>query len=80
MSTDGRSQAESVAEWYMRHKGYLDVVPNACEKIPDLPCWYFYYELPDGRLELEVFWSGTEWQTCVTTFAPSGPKVDSSSR
>jgi hypothetical protein len=60
---------EFVAQYYMRHKGYPDVRPFRIEKLRETPCWYFYYDLPEGELELEVFWNSTDWEAMVTCFS-----------
>lgn len=58
------------ARLYMNHKGYPDARPHEVDKLEDEPCWYFYYELPDGDLELEVLWdkSQEDWVCTVTSF------------
>lgn len=58
-----------IAEHFMRHKGY-DKKPHSVEKLEDQPCWYFYYDLPEGELELEVFYDQDEddWEVTVTAF------------
>lgn len=63
-------QARAAAQ-YMMHKG-LDVQPVDVQKLDGAPCWYFYYELPEGNLELEVYWNGREWNSLVTTFTLAG--------
>lgn len=62
------SPQEQVARQFMEHKGYLNVEPTEIDELDGTPCWYFLYELPEGSLELEVFWNGREWETTVTTF------------
>ena len=58
-----------VAQQFMDHKGLGHLEPNGIEELEDQPCWYFYYMLPEGDLELEVFWDEREgWQVTVTTF------------
>lgn len=59
---------EQAAQQFMAWKGLPDELPVEIEKLADQPCWYFYYELPEGDLELEVNWTGREWQTTVTAF------------
>ena len=60
-----------VAQEFMTRKGYRDLFPVDMEFLEgDDHCRYFYYELPEGDLELEVSWnpkSGT-WDTMVTAF------------
>lgn len=61
---------EVIAAEYMEHKG-LDARPFSVEKLDGQDCWYFYYELEDGRLELEVYYNKreSEWETTVTGFS-----------
>lgn len=59
---------EQVAALFMKHKGYSGLGPYHQEKLDGQPCWYFYYDLPEGILELEVSWDGAEWDAYVTTF------------
>jgi hypothetical protein len=68
MTPDLRTREAKVAQDYMRRKGYPQVRPHLVEKVQEIPCWYFYYDLPDGDLELEVFWDKGEWNTYVTAF------------
>lgn len=58
------------ARQYMTHKGLGDEEPVDIQKLDGQDCWYFTYELPEGDLELEVFWDEPrmEWQMVVTTF------------
>lgn len=66
-----------VARYYMTHKGYPDLEPAAVTKLEGQDCWYFYYRLPDGQLELEVLYDHDQkdWVTAVTAFSaePNGP-------
>lgn len=57
-----------VARNFMARKGYGNTEPIDVEKLDGSPCWYYLYHLPEGKLELEVFWNGKEWETTVTTF------------
>ncbi len=59
-----------VAHDFMRHKGLGHLTPQDVDKIEDQPCWYFYYQLPEGDLELEVYYDAEdrEWDCKVTTF------------
>lgn len=61
---------EQVAQQFMEHKGYGDFEPYDVEKLDGVPCWYFLYQLPEGTLELEVFWNPEleEWEANVSTF------------
>lgn len=59
-----------IAQHFMRETKGLDVTPYDVEKLELLPCWYFYYELPQGDLELEVFFDepDDDWKVAVTAF------------
>lgn len=59
-----------VAQQYMAHKGYPDLEPIDVHKVEGQFCWYFYFKLPEGLLELEVFWDTDkqEWFRGVTAF------------
>jgi hypothetical protein len=58
------------AQHFMERKGLGHLEPFDVEKLDDQPCWYFYYDLPEGQLELEVFWDPRDgWETTVTTFS-----------
>lgn len=58
-----------VAQQFMEHKGLGELKPYDMEKLDSTPCWYFYYELPEGTLELEVYWSERKgWEPLVTAF------------
>lgn len=64
---DLRTRQGKAAQAYMERKGYKDLRPHDVLKIEGVPCWYFYYRLPEGGLlELEVFWedteTGTQWR------------------
>lgn len=65
---DLRTRQAKAAQAYIRHKGYPDVVPCDVIEIEGQPCWYFYYDLPDGYLELEVQWLNGDWAWSVTAF------------
>lgn len=56
----------------MEHKGYPGIEPFDVQHLDGKPCWYFIYQLPEGTLELEVFWNGRAWETTVTTFTLAG--------
>ena len=57
------------ARLFMQHKGLGGLKPFDFDKLDNQPCWYFYYNLPEGKLELEVSWDpAAGWTTCVTTF------------
>lgn len=65
---DLRTREAKAAQAFIRRKGYADVVPEDVIKIEGDLCWYFYYDLPDGYLELEVAWENEAWQYTVTAF------------
>lgn len=71
MTHDPMSPEARVAAQFMEHKG-LHVEPYAVEQLDGQACWYFYYALPEGDLELEVAWDGAEWNALVTTFTLAG--------
>lgn len=54
--------ADEVAAKYMAHKGYPNLVPTGIEKVEGMPCWYFTYDLPECRLELEIEWVDGDWR------------------
>lgn len=61
-----------VAQHFMDRKGLGHFKPVDVEQLDDQPCWYFLYEMPDGTLELEVFYDAErmEWECVVSTFTP----------
>lgn len=61
---------ETAARVFMEHKGYPRARPFEVDKLEGQPCWYFYYDLPEGRLELEVSWDERvqDWRLLVTGF------------
>lgn len=61
---------DQVAQDFMARKGYPGIEPYDVTKLEGQDCWYFYYQLPEGALELEVFYDATrrDWQTTVTAF------------
>lgn len=62
-----------VAQQFMEHKGLGHLEPFDIEKLDDQPCWYFCYQLPEGVLELEVYYDPDEqWKVTVTTFTLAG--------
>jgi hypothetical protein len=69
MTIDLSTPQAQAAEHFMRHKGLGNLRPHDVEQLEDQPCWYFYYELPEGELELEVAYEvGEGWECMVTTF------------
>jgi hypothetical protein len=65
---DLRTRQAKAAQAYIQHKGYANVMPERVIQIEGDLCWYFYYDLPDGYLELEVAWEKGDWQYTVTAF------------
>lgn len=61
-------QAERAAAEFMRHKGYGSVTPVEIEEVEGIDVWYFYYDLAEGALELEVEWDGSKWLWGVMDF------------
>jgi hypothetical protein len=61
---------ELVAKDFMSRKGYPELVPTETERVADSYCWYFYYDLPEGELDLEVTWNPEtrEWFAQVMDF------------
>lgn len=68
-SVDMETPQAQIAQHFMRHKGE-DVAPYAMQKLEGQACWYFYYHLEQGVLELEVSWDARreDWNTLVTAF------------
>ena len=64
------SPQEAAAQRYMTRKGYPDAKPYATDKIEDMTCWYFSYRLPDGDLELDVYFDHgkDDWVFTVSNF------------
>lgn len=67
---DERGPEDAAADYYLAHKGYPDARPVRKYEAEPGRCWYFYYVLPDGDLELEVSWDGG-WDFAVA-FRPGG--------
>lgn len=68
---DSETPQARVAQLFMEHKGLGSVQPYTFEKVEGEPTWYYYYDLPEGKLELEVAWDGGAWDTVVTSFTLS---------
>lgn len=77
MTDDAETPQARAAQLFMDHKGLGEIKPYRDEKIEDEYCWYFYYRLPEGTLELEVAWEDDEWNTTVTSFTIDPPPPDS---
>lgn len=71
MLIDPHSPQATVARQFMNHKG-LDVEPFEIERVEGQPLWYAYYKMPEGVLELEIWYEAKtdEWDTQVTSFSP----------
>ena len=73
VSTEQRSAHRIIADDFMAKKG-LDITPYDSEPLEgDADCVYFYYRLPQGTLELEVFYDRArdDWDVAVTSFPAS---------
>lgn len=68
MPPDLRTRHAKAAQAYLKRKGYDDPRPHGVIPIEDDQCWYFYYELPDGNLELEVAFDG-DWKFRASSFS-----------
>lgn len=53
MIPDLRTRPSKTAQEFMRKKGY-DLRPIHFLKIVDQDVWYYYYDLDEGLLELEI--------------------------
>jgi hypothetical protein len=51
---DLRTKEAKAAQDFMWKKGYPEIRPLGVVQVESQPCWYYYYELPEGVLELEV--------------------------
>lgn len=65
---DMRTREARAAQQYMQRKGYGDVKPYGVIPVEDQNVWYYYYNLPEGTLELEVCQLNGEWRWHVTAF------------
>lgn len=67
---DLSSPQARIAQHFMRETKGIHVEPHEVDKLDDQPCWYFYYTLPQGELELEVSYDADEddWTVIVTAF------------
>jgi len=69
---DLRTRQAKAAQAYVHRKGFPHAVPVDVIEIIGDTCWYFYYSLPDGCLELEVAWDDGAWNYAVTAFLEDG--------
>jgi len=51
---DLRTRESKAAQEYMSKKGYEEIRPLGVASVEDDECFYYYYEVPEGILELEV--------------------------
>jgi len=73
--------AERAASEFMRHKGYGRARPDRVETVDGQDdIWYFFYELHEGTLELEVEWTGEKWSWDVMDFIHREGTLASSGR
>lgn len=72
MRLESETPQSRAARQFMAHKGLAEVEPVREEKLEGQSCWYYEYDLPEGKLELEVFWNGRSWETTVVTFTLAG--------
>lgn len=63
---DPTSPETLAATAFMEHKGYTSS-PMGVEDVNET-CWYFYFEVPEGLIELEVEYARRQWRCAVTTF------------
>lgn len=54
-TADMRTRHAKTAQEFMSDKGYPDIRPVGVTQVEEDECWYYYYHLPEGLLELEVF-------------------------
>jgi hypothetical protein len=69
VAVDLTTPQAQIAQHFMQHKG-IEVEPHDVEQLHGQPCWYFYYQLPQGELELEVAYDAgrDDWNVSVTCF------------
>lgn len=73
LKPDLRTREAKSAQEYMEHKGYGHLKPIGVIPIEDDSCWYFYYQLPDHLLELEVSTDDLGgYRRIVTALVPKG--------
>lgn len=71
LGVDLARNATDVAHWYMAHKGFRDASLVETTKLQDVSCWYFYYVLDEGDVELEVHYGDDLTpRVRVTTYTP----------
>lgn len=69
-TADLRTRHAKVVQEYMAGKGYPEIRPLGLIAIENDECWYYYYLLPEGLLELEVFRDPKtdRWHRSVASF------------
>lgn len=66
---DPHASQTRAAMAFMAHKGYPGQAPLGVEVVEGAdPSWYFYFEVPEGLIELEVEHDGDEWWCSVVGF------------
>lgn len=70
MSIDLSTPHARMAQHFMREVKGLNIAPHRVEPLEGSDCWYFYYRLPQGDLELEVYFNARkqDWDVSVTAF------------
>lgn len=62
------SPQDEVARDFMQQRGYTQD-PIEIEKVDGQTCWYYVYDVPEGELEIEVYWSSDYgWDVSVSSF------------
>lgn len=69
-TADLRTRHGKTAQEFMAVKGYPNIRPVGVQAVEEQECWYYYYELPEGLLELEVYWDpdSEQFKRRVTAF------------
>lgn len=70
MAVDITTPQAAAARQFMSERKLGHLIPFDVERIEGEHCWYFYYDLPEGELELEVAWDSKvqKWEMAVTAF------------
>lgn len=72
---DLRTKEAKIAQDFMLKKGYPEIRPFGVIQVEDAPCWYFYYRLPEGVLELEIESENTHFNKRVSAFITDPDRV-----
>lgn len=75
VTADLRTRHAKTAQEFMSNKGYPDIRPVGVHPVLDDVCWYYYYELPEGLLELEVLEDAGQYRRRVTAFVTDMARV-----